>query len=191
MSDDGISSSGRQLWDLGRFAVVLMARPLAAYLRRGPDGTNVSAQDLRRDASRRPRTQVEASQAVVERFFAWLAIFPSSLVIFIVCAFLRGLTRGEAVDLLPRSVMVVTVVTGLLASFEVLVQVGRFTLLQLLRTRAFPIMVGKGTRRERSIRHSRVARWLCTPSHIDTVTSMIWVLMFAPQIIGGFWGHRG
>ncbi|MEU8007315.1 hypothetical protein AB0B66_39660 [Catellatospora sp. NPDC049111] len=192
MGGVGAPPVGRPLRDLGRFAVELLAGPIAAYLNRGrPVERHTTAREVRSDARARPQTRDDALVSCVLRFMAWLAICGVSLPAYILAATLRPLAPSLSV------IMVVTIVSGMFSSSSAFFQIGRLTLLWMISMRGFPPDTygrrkprGEMERKHHQIflrqgaRSNRFVRWLCSPSHLDAGFAVLWTLMFAPLLIG-------
>ncbi|GAA1813118.1 hypothetical protein GCM10009682_37870 [Luedemannella flava] len=160
MSED--ATTGRPLRDVGRLAVIVTARPVAAYLnsaqvrkhgkgrpaagnragrptREGRPSLPIhrfSAAGIREDARERPTTVTDAASCVGDRILAWVVLFLLSLPAYIVAAVLRSII-GYWLDTLLLSIMVTALCVGLFSSASVLVCVGRFTLIRLIGWRGF------------------------------------------------------
>lgn len=194
MDTAAATASGRPLRDLGRFAVDLLADPIAAFLNRGrEEKRHTTAREVRSDARARPRTEDDALVLCVLRLFAWLGIFVVSMPLFVVAATLRGPVP------LMTELMMVTTVSGMFSSSAAFFQVGRLTLIRMIGMRGFPPdeytgakPTDKLSRRHLEIfarqggRSNRFMRWLCSPSHWDAGFAVLWTLMFAPLLIQDF-----
>jgi len=186
--------------DVGRLAVILMARPLAAYLNSGDTTqkyriSRYTASEVRAAARERPTTLLDAAASNVYRFLAWIGIFLVSLPTFIVISIFRG-ALGRAWDGLLLPAMAVTAFTGMFSSISIFIYVTRLTLVRIIGSRAASAARSKprekrrakSQRRRNSLAHvgetNRFVMWICTPSHLDAFVALFWALAFTPLIVG-------
>jgi hypothetical protein len=163
--------TGRDYRDMGRFAVSLLARPLARWINRsGKRKEPATSQDIRLLGRTRAQSFDESDATVLLRMYAWFWILGGSTVAMVVfsVAVAPFLNPDPAPPAAFTAVQVVFATVMISSAMFFLLAVARVTVLRI---------GGKS-----GYASNQFLRWVGTPSHLDTVIAVLWALFLVPVI---------
>ena len=181
------------MWDIGRFAVFLVAPLLARFLSgRRSDGSPVSASQLRKEARTVPGGVEEAALASGSRMLAWMILSLECMIGFASVPFVLGAVVGGSGLIW---LMAVIAYAGMFAAASVGVSFTRLCLALSIGYRGFPAGTRKlrnksrddaERRRRAAIARqggpSRIIRWIVTPTVLDVIPALFFALLFGSLI---------
>ncbi|MGC1215062.1 MAG: hypothetical protein WA890_27860 [Micromonospora sp.] len=179
MADD--RSGGRvrrQLWDLGRFAVVLTA-PLLVRLANQDKRFVWTLQEVRGHARDRPPSGGDAEMANLFRTEAWFGLAMVPLAVYILAAQRR---RDSPSPTVFETIMTVAATLGMFTLGMVLASGLKWALSQYFKPDLDRRLCPPGTREiRRNPQRSGLLAWLCLPSVLDAVFALTLASCMSPS----------